>query len=124
MTDLIPYEEPDNRSYDEQLKDALEKALEIQGTVISDLEAAINCILQMERGLRLACIPNPHEATANYLKQKYKMGRQKASRHNKAAHRLLERGTGELAKGKPELVQSIDDWCDDCHMRLKDCACP
>lgn len=73
MSDLVSYEhEP---SPDDQLRAALEKALIIQGTVINDLESAINCIMQMERALSMVGAPNPHDATVKYLKEKYKMGR-------------------------------------------------
>lgn len=92
--ELVPFEYSDSRSYDDQMRDALEKALAIQGTVINDLESAINCILQMERALSMVGAPNPHEATAAYLKGKYKMNNSAASKTATEARKLLEAGGG------------------------------
>jgi hypothetical protein len=111
MSDLVPFEYSDDRSYDEQMRDALEKALSIQGTVINDLEAAINCIMQMERALSMVGAPNPHEATAVYLKGKYKMNNNAASKNTAEARKLLEAGGG-LEEGETlELVEGevVDD---------------
>jgi hypothetical protein len=121
MGDLVPYEPDDSRSYDEQLKDALEKALAIQGTVINDLESAINCIIQMERALTTFQLPNPHEVTARYLKSKYRMSRQDSDEAEAVARKLLR----EPLKEKPlELTVDSESWCDDCQQRIGDCLCP
>lgn len=110
MSELVPYEAPDERSYDEQIKDALLQALATQGTVVNDLESAINCILQMERAMRMTGTPNPNQATADYLRQKYKMRAAQHKRQWDEGQTLLERGEskGELAEAKPELVESVD----------------
>lgn len=107
MSDLVPYKRGDNRSYDEQLRDALEQALTIQGTVINDLESAINCILQMERGMRMTGTPNPVEAKTQYLKNKYKMTRERAERQGASSRRLLEKGDGGLAEGNDEPLELL-----------------
>lgn len=115
MSDLVPYEPEDYRTYEQQIKDALLKALEIQGTVLSDLEAAINCIIQMERPLHMFGIPNPHEATAVYLKKKYKMERQKAQDLESQVKRLTsgpDLHPIEVVEPKVELVESTDDIVD------------
>jgi len=104
--DLVPFEYSDNRSYDEQIRDALEKALTIQGTVINDLESAINCILQMERAMRMCGVPNPHETTAAYLKGKYRMNHSATSKTTAEARKLLEAGGGLEEGDEPlELVE-------------------
>jgi hypothetical protein len=124
MSGLVPYEgEP---SYDEQMRAALEKALTIQGTTINDLESAINCILQMERAMTMTGTPNPSQVTAKYLKQKYKMGKQEADSHAASSRLLLEQGKSELVEGKRSLPEWVDgnDWCDDCHRRVRECQCP
>ena len=112
--ELVPYEAPDGRSYDQQMRDALEKALTIQGTVIADLESAINCIIQMERALHLvgASQFNPAEATAAYLKTKYRMTRARAEKEEGEARKLLEQGDSGLPEGETlELVEGeiVDD---------------
>lgn len=102
MTDLVPFKFSEEKSYDEQMRDALEKALAIQGTVINDLESAINCILQAERGLRMLGGVNPSQATADYLKRKYRMevGGATAERSAYESRKLLEAGKLELAEGE------------------------
>jgi hypothetical protein len=107
--ELVPFEYSDGRSYDEQMREALEKALEIQGTVVNDLQAAINCILQMERAMKLLYVPNPHEVTAQYLKNKYNMGSAAAEKTASEARKLLER-PGYL------LNRPCDNSCPGCHI--------
>jgi 23S rRNA U2552 (ribose-2'-O)-methylase RlmE/FtsJ len=113
MGELVPYDAPDERSYDEQIKDALLQALATQGTVISDLEAAINCILQMERAMQMLAIPNPHQVTADYLKEKYNMRAKQHKRQWDEGQSLLERAKEDLhiievVEPKAELVESVD----------------
>ena len=78
MSDVVPIdataeEEPE---YDEQMWDALNKALEVHGTVINDLQFAINAILQYRRALKMLGGPDPQESAAEYLIMKYKMGKE------------------------------------------------
>jgi hypothetical protein len=108
MSDLVPYSPDDSRSYDEQLRETLEKALAIQGTVINDLESAINCIIQMERALSALYLPNPHEATAQYLKGKYGMTKSASDVAVNNARRLLDQGDGGLAKGNDDQLELVE----------------
>jgi hypothetical protein len=101
MSDLVPFERSDDRSYDEQMKDALEKALTIHGTVINDLNQALNCIIQMQRALRIVGAPNPYEGEAQRLLTFYKMNAANVKKHTEESHKLLEANeTLELVEGE------------------------
>lgn len=106
MSDIVLYDE-ERRSYDRQIKDALEQALSIQGTALNDLESAINCIMQMERGMKMCGVPNTHEATAQYLKTKYKMACDDAAKRNAEVRKLLEQGN-RLAEGNSEPLELVE----------------
>lgn len=118
MSGLVPFVPADDRSHGEQIKDALEKALNIQGTVISDLENAINCIIVMERAMQMCGVPNPHEVTAKYLKSKYNMDRKTADKSEDNSRKLLEATKTILTDGdvlaltEGKVVQSEDEIAD------------
>ena len=113
MSDLVPFVPSDDRSYNEQIKDALEQALSIHGTVLSDLQEAMNAILTMERAMQMCGVPNPHQAITDALKRKYKMHRSDGTDFHQHAERLLERGSKphELNGEVLELVEGevVDD---------------
>ncbi len=107
---VVPFQPGDDRSYDQQMKDALAQALEIHGTVINDLNQAMNVILQMERARRMVGAPNPYEAVAQQLKVKYGMAGkseewQKTQKQIEGMRQLVEADeTLELIEG--EVVDS------------------
>lgn len=109
MNDLVPYTPGDNRPYDEQMRDALEKALTIQGTVINDLESAITCIIQMQRAMNMTGTPNPHQATAEYLARKYKMVRETGAESERNSRKLLEAKRPLLTDGEVLEITKGDD---------------
>lgn len=104
MTDLIRYMPSDDRTPDEQMRAALEKALEIHGTVINDLNQAMNCLLQMERALEMVGAPNPYQAVVNSLKKKYGMGQHKRSSEWSEMVIAIE-GAKMLVEDREELLE-------------------
>lgn len=106
MTDLIRYTPPDDREPNEQMKDALEQALEIHGTVINDLNQAMNAIIQMERALGMVGAPNPYEAVVQGLKRKYGMG-QKGSPEWAEQQKQLANAR-KLVEGKDEPLELLE----------------
>lgn len=74
MTDLVPYEgdgiTPEMRA---QMDMALEKAREIEGTILNDLQAALNLIRSYQRSLDTLLANDPHLVEARALLHKYKM---------------------------------------------------
>lgn len=66
-------EDPD---YDAQIEAALEKALEIHGTIINDLQFAINVAMQYRRQYDMLGAPDPQKDNLDYLIRKYDMARE------------------------------------------------
>lgn len=113
MTDLVPFEYSEDRSYDEQMREALEKALSAHGTVINDLQSAMNCILQMERALAMVYAPNPVQAEVARLKAAYNMYIRDARRRKTESMKLLN-----SPRTEDERQQAICGYlgCDGCEM--------
>lgn len=103
--ELVPFQ-PGKGSYDQQMRQALEKALEIHGTVINDLNQAMNCILQMERALGMVGAPNPYATVAQELKEKYGMGHKTQSDEWQKTQRELE-AIRSLSKGE-EVLELVE----------------
>lgn len=108
MTDLVPFKANDDQPYDEQIKEALEKALQIHGTTLSDLQDAMNCILQMDRALRMVGAPNPYESVMDGLFRKYNMGKRSGAHFHQHARRLLQEGDGGLAEGNSDQLELVE----------------
>ena len=127
MTDIVPFQPSDDRSYNQQMRDALEQALEIHGTVINDLNQAMNVIIQMERALGMVGAPNPYAAVALELKKKYGMGQYKTSSDEWQKQQKQLEGMKALVEGNPEpleLTAEVVEWCDDCQKPVDRCLCP
>lgn len=110
MNELVPFEQSDDRSYNQQMKDALEDALEIHGTVLNDLNQAMNAIIQMERAMGMTGTPNPYATVVQQLKRKYGMGQKgspewaKQQKQLASAQRLVESKDEPLELLEGEIV--------------------
>lgn len=76
MSDIVIAEVVEEEDYDAQIRDALEKSLEIYGTVMNDLEYAINVGIQYQRAFKMLGGPDPQEERLRYLVEKYNMARE------------------------------------------------
>jgi hypothetical protein len=84
-----------------QMDLALMKARDIEGTMLNDLEVAMNLVKRYQVAMKSACLPDPNEHQANTLLRKYKMIRDPnestSSRHARQA-RELENARARLAE--------------------------
>lgn len=107
MGELVPFKQSDDRSYNQQMKEALEDALEIHGTVLNDLNQAMNAIIQMERAMKMTGTPNPYDAVVQGLKRKYGMG-QKGSPEWVQQQKQLMAARELLVEGKEEPLELLE----------------
>lgn len=91
MSNILPYDPPFKDQYRQQMWDAIRESLEIQGTILNDLELAINVAIQYNRQFQMLSAPDPQIGNYEYLVKKYQMIKEQKEEleHKK---NLLEQG--------------------------------